>query len=64
MENAVESRLQAVRLGGHRFEGKTLAGAALIHKNEVSQAACCCLDEAHQPDRIASFRARRLHVNE
>lgn len=55
MENAIESRLQVVRLGGHRFEGKTLAGAALIHKNEVSQAAHCCLDEAHQHSVPAAF---------
>jgi hypothetical protein len=43
----------------HRYKGKALAGTALVHENEVIHAAFFRLDEAEQPDRIASYRARR-----
>ena len=45
----------------HRFKGKDLAGAALVHENEVIHAAFFRLDGIEQPERMASYRARRRH---
>ena len=43
----------------HRYKRKGLAGTALVHENEVIHAAFFRLDEAEQPEHMASYRARR-----
>jgi hypothetical protein len=48
----------------HRFKGKDLAGAALIHEYEVIHAAFFHLEEDRKRDRMASYQARRRHVYE
>ena len=48
----------------YRYKGKALAGAALVHENEVIHAAFFRLDEAAQPDTMASFRNRRRHYGD
>ena len=45
----------------HRYKGKAMAGTALVHENEVIHAAFFRLDETEQPERMASYRARRRH---
>ena len=45
----------------HRYKAKALAGSALVHENEVIHAAFFRLDETEQPERMASYRARRRH---
>ncbi len=47
--------------GGQQFP---LCGSALVHENEVIHAAFFRLDEAEQPDRMASLRNRRRHYRE
>ena len=47
------------RRADHRYKGKALAGTALVHENELIHAAFFRLDAIDQPDRMASFRARR-----
>lgn len=48
----------------HRYKGKALAGAALVHMDEVIHAAFFRLDDAEQPqpERMASYRSRRRFV--
>jgi hypothetical protein len=48
----------------HRYRGKALAGAALIHEKEVIHAAFFRLDEAQPAERMASYRHRRRHFSE
>jgi hypothetical protein len=48
----------------HRYKGKALAGTALVHENEVIHAAFFRLDDTEQPERMASYRARRRHFHE
>ncbi len=48
----------------HRFKGKDLAGAALVHEYEVIHAAFFHLEEDRHRDRMASYQARRRHVYE
>jgi len=43
----------------HRFKGKDLAGAALVHENEVIHAAFFRLAGTERPERMASYRSRR-----
>jgi hypothetical protein len=43
----------------YRYKSKALAGTALVHEDEVIHAAFFRLDEAEQPERIASFSNRR-----
>jgi hypothetical protein len=45
----------------HRYKGKALAGSVLVHENEAIHAAFFRLDETEQPERMASYRARRRH---
>jgi hypothetical protein len=42
----------------------TICGTALVHANEVIHAAFFRLDEPDQPDRMASYRARRRRFTE
>jgi hypothetical protein len=42
-----------------RYKGKALAGTVLVHENEVIHAAFFRLDDNEQPERMASYRARR-----
>ena len=48
----------------YRYKGKALAGTALVHENEVIHAAYFRLDDNEQPERTASYRARRRHAYE
>jgi hypothetical protein len=48
----------------YRYKAKALAGTALVHENEVIHAAFFRLDETEQPERMASYRARRRHTYE
>ncbi len=48
----------------HRYKGNALAGTALVHENEVIHAAFFHLDEAAQPDSMASLRSRRRHYRD
>jgi hypothetical protein len=48
----------------HRYKGKALAGTALVHENEVIHAAFFRLDDTEQPERMASYRARRRQFHE
>jgi len=43
------------------FQRFSLTGSALVHENEVIHAAFFRLDETEQPERMASYRARRRH---
>lgn len=43
----------------HRYRGKGLAGAALVHEKEVIHAAFFRLDDIESPDRMASHLHRR-----
>ncbi|MCL5097997.1 MAG: hypothetical protein M1608_10815 [Candidatus Omnitrophica bacterium] len=43
----------------YRYNGKALAGAALVHENEVIHAAFFRLDDPEQPDKMASYHHRR-----
>jgi len=45
----------------HRFKGNDLAGAALVHESEVVHAAFFRRDGIEQPERMASYQARRPH---
>jgi hypothetical protein len=57
---AEECQFRSVGYGNdHRFKGKALAGAALVHKNEVIHAAFFRLDEQHNPGKLASLSNRR-----
>ncbi len=48
----------------HRYKGKALAGTALVHENEVINAAFFRLEDTEQSERMASYRARRRHFHE
>ena len=48
----------------HRYKAKALAGSALIHENEVIHAAFFRMEDNEQPERMASYRARRRHTYE
>jgi hypothetical protein len=48
----------------HRFKGKVLVGAALVHENEVIPAVFFRLDEAQHPVRMPSYRHRQRHFDE
>ena len=63
---AVEDRqFPAIGYGAdNRFKGKGLAGAALVHANEVIHAAFFRLDEADPSARMASYRNRRRPFTE
>jgi len=62
---AEERQFPSVGYGtDHRYKGKVLAGAALVHENEVIHAALFRLDETEQPERMASYRSRRRRFAE
>ena len=46
------------------FKGKAFAGTALVHENEVIHAAFFRLEDTEQPERMASYRARRRRFTE
>jgi hypothetical protein len=48
----------------YRYKAKALAGIALVHEKEVIHAAFFRLDDNEQPERMASYRARRRHTYE
>jgi len=42
----------------YRYKAKALAGSVLVHENEVIHAAFFRLEEAEQPEHMASIRRR------
>jgi hypothetical protein len=60
-ENLVCCRINSETI---RFKGKALAGAALVHENEVIRAALFSLAGPEPPDTMVSYRARRRHFYE
>jgi len=62
---AEERQFPSVGYGtDHRLKGKELAGAALIHENEVIHAAFFRVAGIERPERMASYRDRRRHSHE